>query len=99
MTSDEKNVTDYLKVSRKKEKRTYAVAKTLQGSFERLQRKYGLWGPTYKKDNGIEIGFASQKNHICFYCLIHQVMLDNKELLKELNHGSGGNSLFKPRQN
>ena len=76
-------------MSRKKKSSTYAVAKTLQGSFERLQRKYGLWGPTYKKDNGIEIGFASQKNHICFYCLIHDVMLDNKELLKELNHGKG----------
>ncbi len=43
----------------------------------------------HKKDKGIEIGFASQKNHICFYCLIHQVMLDNKELLKGLNHGKG----------
>lgn len=46
-------------------------------------------GPTYQKDKGIEIGFASQKNHICFYCLVHEVMLDNKELLKKLNHGKG----------
>lgn len=46
-------------------------------------------GPTYKKDNGMEIGFASQKYHIHFYCLIHQVMLDNKELLKGVNYGKG----------
>ena len=48
---------------------------------------YGV--TTYKKDKGIEVGFASHKNHIFFYCLVHQVMLDNKELLKGLNHGNG----------
>jgi uncharacterized protein YdhG (YjbR/CyaY superfamily) len=46
-------------------------------------------GPTYKKDKGIEIGFSSQKNAIHFYCLVHRVMLNNKELLKGLNHGKG----------
>lgn len=50
-------------------------------------------GPTYKKDNGIEVGFASQKNHICFYCLVHQLMLDHKELLKGLNDGKGSSDI------
>ena len=71
-------------MSLKKKTSTYEVATTLQGSFERLRRKHGLWGPTFKKDKGIEIGLASQKNHICFYCLVHDVILDNKELLKGL---------------
>jgi uncharacterized protein YdhG (YjbR/CyaY superfamily) len=46
-------------------------------------------GPTYKGDKGIEIGFASQRKHIHFYCLVHQVMIDNQEQLKGLNHGKG----------
>ncbi len=90
MTSDAKNVTDYLKDV--PEKRKEALTKLRQLCREVLKgyeegMAYG--GPTYMKDKGIEIGFASQKNHICFYCLIHQVMLDNKELLKGLNHGKG----------
>ena len=57
----------------------------LSGYEENME--YG--GPTYKKDKGIEIGFASQKNYIGFYCLVHKVMLDNKDLLKGFNHGKG----------
>jgi uncharacterized protein YdhG (YjbR/CyaY superfamily) len=45
--------------------------------------------PAYKKADDIVVGFASQKNHTCFYFAIHEVMLANKELLKELNHGKG----------
>ena len=90
MISDAKNVTDYLKDV--PEKRKAALTKLRQLCKEVLKgyeegMAYG--GPTYKKDNYIEIGFASQKNQICFYCLVHQVMLDNKELLKGLNHGKG----------
>jgi uncharacterized protein YdhG (YjbR/CyaY superfamily) len=46
-------------------------------------------GPAYKKDKGVEVGFASQKHYIGFYCLVHQVMLDNEPLMKRLNHGKG----------
>jgi uncharacterized protein YdhG (YjbR/CyaY superfamily) len=46
-------------------------------------------GPGYQKDKGIEIGFASQKNYIGFYCMLHQVMLDNKAWLEGFNHGKG----------
>jgi uncharacterized protein YdhG (YjbR/CyaY superfamily) len=45
--------------------------------------------PSYKKNNAVEIGFASQKNHICFYCLKHGVMQKNKKLLTGLNYGKG----------
>jgi uncharacterized protein YdhG (YjbR/CyaY superfamily) len=90
MTSDAKNVTDYLKDV--PEKRKAALTKLRQLCKEVLKGyeeviAYGL--PSYKKDNGVEIGFASQKNQICFYVAVHQVMLDNKELLKGLNHGKG----------
>lgn len=45
--------------------------------------------PAYKRNNTVEIGFASQKNFIAFYVAIHEVMLSNKDLLKALNHGKG----------
>jgi uncharacterized protein YdhG (YjbR/CyaY superfamily) len=45
--------------------------------------------PAYKKGDDIVIGFASRKNHICFYFAIHEVMLDDPPLLKHLNHGKG----------
>ncbi len=46
-------------------------------------------GPTHSKDKGIEIGFANQKNHTRFYCLTHDVMLNNENLFEGLNHGKG----------
>ncbi|HKH62771.1 MAG TPA: hypothetical protein VKA49_18140 [Flavitalea sp.] len=48
----------------------------MQNDIDRVMKAYG--GPTYKKDKGIEIGFASQKNPICFYCLVEDVMRNNK---------------------
>jgi len=90
MISEAKSVTDYLKEV--PEERKQALTKLRKLCKEILigyEETMAYGGPTYKKDNGIEIGFASQKSHICFYCLVHQVMLDNKELLKGLNHGKG----------
>ncbi len=46
-------------------------------------------GPTYKKDTGIEIGWASQKGYIGFYCMAQEVMLANKELLQGIDDGKG----------
>lgn len=100
MISEEKNVTDYLKDV--PEKRKAALTKLRQLCREGLkgcEEAMAYKRPTYKKEKRIEIGFANQKNHTCFYCLIHQVMLDYKELLKGLNHGKGGSYFFKPRQN
>lgn len=99
MTSDAKNVTDYLKnVPEKRKAALTKLRKLCKQIMIGYEESMAYGGPTYKKDKGIEIGFASQKNHICFYCLVHQVMLDNKELLKGLNYGKG-RPLFKPRQN
>jgi len=90
MISEAKNVTDYSKEVPENRK---AVLKKLRKLCKEIligyEESMAYGGPTYKKDKGIEIGFASQKNHICFYCLVHEVMLDNKELLKGLNHGKG----------
>ncbi len=43
--------------------------------------------PSYKRDGQVEVAFASQKQHISIYFLKHEVMLNNKEQLKGLNHG------------
>ena len=45
--------------------------------------------PSYKRNDQVEVAFASQKQHICVYFLIHEVMLNNSELLEGLNHGKG----------
>ena len=45
--------------------------------------------PSYKRNGQVEVAFACQKQHICFYNLKHDVMLINQERLKGLNHGKG----------
>ncbi|MDY7396881.1 DUF1801 domain-containing protein [Aureibaculum sp. 2210JD6-5] len=45
--------------------------------------------PSYKRNNQVEVAFASQKQHITIYFLIHEVMLNSKELLTGTNHGKG----------
>jgi len=45
--------------------------------------------PSYKSTGDVEVAFASQKQHICVYFLIHEVMLNNKEKLQGFNHGKG----------
>jgi len=45
--------------------------------------------PSYKRKNQVVVAFASQKQHICVYFLIHEVMLNNKERLVGFNHGKG----------
>ena len=52
--------------------------------------------PSYKRDGQVEVAFASQKQHICIYFLKHEVMLNNKEQLKGLNHGKGCIRFSKP---
>lgn len=90
MISDAKNVTDYIEeVPEDRKKALTKLRKLCKEILIGYEEGMAYGGPTYKKDKGIEIGFASQKNHICFYCLVHQVMLDNIELLKGLNHVKG----------
>jgi uncharacterized protein YdhG (YjbR/CyaY superfamily) len=49
--------------------------------------KYNM--PSYVRNNQVEVAFASQKQHLTVYFLIHHVMLDNKDKLKGLNTGKG----------
>jgi uncharacterized protein YdhG (YjbR/CyaY superfamily) len=67
MKSEAKNVAEYLEQIPEKAKASLmklrSLFKTVLAGYEESMA-YG--GPTYKKDKGIEIGFASQKNYICF---------------------------------
>lgn len=90
MISEAKNVDQY--ISEVPEKRKEALSKLknlcrehLQGFKESMAYKM----PSYKRNDRVEVAFASQKNHICFYILVHEVMLANNDLLRGLNHGKG----------
>ena len=45
--------------------------------------------PSYKREDQVQVAFASQKQHICVYFLIHSVMLNKPERLSGINHGKG----------
>src|ERR1041385_4897431 len=90
MISKAKTVTGYLKEvpgdRREALTKLRKLCKSILAGYEESM-EYGC--PGYSRGNGIEISFASQKNQVCFYCLVHEVMLNNKALLKGLNHGKG----------
>ncbi len=90
MTSEAKTVDEYLKLV--PEKRVAALQKIrklclahLPDHMEAMVYKM----PSYTRNNQVEVAFASQKQHICVYFLINEVMLNNKERLAGLNHGKG----------
>ncbi len=90
MKSDAKTVTDYLTTV--PEKRVSALTKLRELCLDHLpgyEETMAYNMPSYKRNNQVEVAFASQKQHICVYFLIHEVMLNNKEKLKGLNHGKG----------
>jgi uncharacterized protein YdhG (YjbR/CyaY superfamily) len=90
MKSNAKTVDEYL--TQVPEKRISALKKIRQLCLENLpnHEESMIWNmPSYKRENQVEVAFASQKQHICVYFLIHEVMLNNKENLKGLNHGKG----------
>jgi uncharacterized protein YdhG (YjbR/CyaY superfamily) len=90
MKSEAKTVEDYLsqipekKVSALKKLRNLCL-KHLPDHEESLVYKM----PSYKRNDQVEVAFASQKQHICVYILKHDVMLHNKDRLMGLNHGKG----------
>ncbi|MDH3650222.1 MAG: DUF1801 domain-containing protein [Saprospiraceae bacterium] len=45
--------------------------------------------PSYTKNGQVQVAFASQKQHLTLYFLIHEVMLRNKNLLEGMNVGKG----------
>ena len=90
MKSEAKNVTQYLEgVPPNRLKALINLrglcSAILSGYEESMEYKM----PCYKLNDGVEVAFASQKQHICVYFLVHQVMLNNKNLLVGLNHGKG----------
>lgn len=97
MISDAKTVTAYLKEVPEKRKAALAkLRKLCKQILVGYEESMAYGGPTYKSAKGIEIGFASQKNHICFYCLIHEVMIGNEKLLAGVNHGKGAMRFSNP---
>lgn len=90
MKSEAKTVGDYLVEIPKK--RIQALNKLRQLCLKHLpeyEESMAYKMPSYKRGGQVEVAFASQKQHICIYFLKHDVMLNNKEQLKGLNHGKG----------
>ena len=90
MKSNSKTVDEYLKEV--PEKRISAIKKLRQLCVEHLPEheesmSYNM--PSYKLNSQVEVAFASQKQHICVYILKHDIMLNNKDELKRINHGKG----------
>ncbi len=90
MTSDAKTVEEYL--NQAPEKRIEALRKIRQlclSTMPKHEETMVYKMPSYKLNDQVEIAFASQKQHICVYILIHEVMLNNTDRLAGLNHGKG----------
>ena len=90
MTSKAKTVDEYLKQA--PEERISALNKLRQLCRTHMpdhQESMIYNMPSYQKNGQVEVAFASQKQHICVYILKHEVMLNNRERLKGLNHGKG----------
>jgi len=45
--------------------------------------------PSFVRNGQVEVALASQKQHLVIYFLIHEVMLNNKDRLRGLDHGKG----------
>lgn len=90
MKSDEITVDNYF--MEVPEKRILALTKLRQLCLSHLpdhEESMSYKMPSYVRNGQVEVAFASQKQHVCVYFLIHEVMLNNKERLKGLNHGKG----------
>lgn len=90
MKSEAKNVSEYLKEV--PQERVVALNKIRELCLLHLpnhEESMNYKMPSYKRNNQVEVAFASQKQHICVYFLIHEVMLKNQDLLRGLNHGKG----------
>ncbi|MCP3929776.1 MAG: DUF1801 domain-containing protein [Bacteroidetes bacterium] len=90
MKSEAKTVGDYL--LEVPEKRIQALNKLRQLCLKHLpehEESMVYKMPSYMCEGQVEVAFASQKQHICVYILKHEVMLNNKEQLKGINHGKG----------
>lgn len=67
MTSKTKTVTEYLKsVPQKRHNALVKLRNLCKEILSGYEERMAYGGPVYQKDKGIEISFASHKNHICF---------------------------------
>lgn len=90
MKSETKSVSEYLKEV--PQERLSALKKIRELCLTYLpdhKESMSYKMPSYNRNNQVEVAFASQKQHISVYFLIHEVMLNNKDNLKGLNHGKG----------
>jgi len=90
MKSEAKTVDDYLKeVAEERVSALNQLRKLCQKHLPDHEESMQYNMPSYIRDKQVEVAFASQKQYICVYFLIHEVMLNNKDRLKGLNHGKG----------
>ena len=90
MISEAKSVDEYLtQVPEKRLKALLEIRALCKELLIGYDESMAYKMPSYKKNNIVEIAFASQKQHISFYVLKHDVMLENQDELKGLNHGKG----------
>jgi uncharacterized protein YdhG (YjbR/CyaY superfamily) len=99
MQSKAKTVTAYLQEL--PQSRKEAIKKLRKICLETLidyqeVMEYGM--PCYKKNDKVEVAFASQKNYISFYLSKHDVIIKNKKLLKDLNVGKSCIKFTKPEK-
>ena len=90
MTSNETTVDAYLE--HVPENRLAALNKLRQLCLQHLpDHEEGMVYkmPSYVRNKQVQVAFASQKQTINVYFLIHEVMLNNAERLQGLNHGKG----------
>lgn len=90
MKSNTQTVDDYLKeVPKKRSEALKTIRELCVGILSGYSEDMSYGMPCYKRNDIVEVAFASQKQHICLYILIHEVMQDNASLLSGLNHGKG----------
>ena len=99
MQSKAKTVDEYLKevpIDRQAvlERLRKCCLKILKGYSEDME--YGM--PCYKKNEQVEVAFASQKNYISLYIAKHDVVKKNKVALKGLEVGKACIKFKKPEQ-
>ena len=97
MKSEAKTVDGYLdEVLPERQRALIKLRKTCVEILSGYEEDMTYKMPCYKKNGVVEVAFASQKQHICFYVLKHDVMLNNQEALKNTNHGKGCIRYSKP---
>lgn len=90
MTSSAETVDQYIaEVPTKREAALIQIRKLCINHLPKHDEDMAYKMPSYTLDGQVQVAFASQKQYICVYFLIHSVMLNKPERLKGINHGKG----------